>query len=271
MNNLIQRIITGTLFGVLVLGSAFLGPIYQTVFFGIFMVIGLWEYYRMCSQIKILNISTGVGMFAGISTFLILLGVTFGLIPDSVYALIIPLLFCIMAVELWKNHPQPIMNIAVSLLGIFYIVIPFYLSILLGFNTNHLMPNVVGMLLLIWTNDTMAYFIGKTWGKRKLFERISPKKTWEGTIGGLFFTVIIGIIIGTYINQGLTFFWIIAALITGPTAIIGDLIESLFKRNLSIKDSGNLLPGHGGVLDRFDAALFSIPFFYCWFFLYFNW
>lgn len=271
MNNLIQRIITGTLFGVLVLGSAFLGPIYQTVIFGIFMVIGLWEYYRMCSQIEMLNISTGVGMIAGVSTFLLLIGVNFELIPASASTLIIPILFGILAVELWKNHPQPIMNIAVTLLGICYIVIPFYLSLRLDSKPPHFLPNVVGMLLLIWTNDTMAYFIGKTWGKRKLFERISPKKTWEGTIGGLIFTVIIGLVIGAYINQGQTFFWFIAALIVGPAAIIGDLIESLFKRNLAMKDSGNLLPGHGGVLDRFDAALFSIPFFYCWFNLYFNW
>jgi len=271
MNNLIQRIITGILFGVLVLGSAFLGPIYQTVIFGIFMVIGLWEYYRMCSQSELLNISMWVGMFAGITTFLILTGVQFEFIPIGSYVLVMPILFSIMVVELWKNHPQPIMNIAVTLLGIIYVVIPIYISVLLGSSSKHLLPNVVGMLFLIWTNDTMAYFIGKTWGKRKLFERISPKKTWEGTIGGLFFTLIIGFIIGTYINQGLTFFWLIAALIVGPSAILGDLIESLFKRNLAIKDSGNLLPGHGGVLDRFDAALFSIPFFYCWYILYFNW
>jgi phosphatidate cytidylyltransferase len=127
------------------------------------------------------------------------------------------------------------------------------------------------MFLLIWTNDTFAYFSGRAFGKRKLFERISPKKTWEGTIGGILFTLLLGFIIGAYINKGEVLFWMVSALIIAPGAIFGDLLESLFKRSLNIKDSGKILPGHGGVLDRFDAALFTIPFFYCWSIIYLYW
>ena len=97
---------------------------------------------------------------------------------------------------------------------------------------------------------------------------ISPKKTWEGTVGGVIFTLVLGYIIGAYINEGDELFWIISALIIAPCAIFGDLLESLFKRSLDIKDSGKILPGHGGILDRFDAALFAIPFFYCWAMVY---
>jgi phosphatidate cytidylyltransferase len=130
------------------------------------------------------------------------------------------------------------------------------------------LPNVVGMYILIWTNDTFAYLTGRMFGKTKLFERISPKKTWEGTIGGVFVTLIFGFIIGAFINKGEELFWIISAMIIAPCAIYGDLLESLFKRSLNIKDSGTILPGHGGILDRFDAALFAIPFFYCWAMIY---
>jgi phosphatidate cytidylyltransferase len=108
----------------------------------------------------------------------------------------------------------------------------------------------------------------KLWGKTKLFERISPKKTWEGTIGGLLMTILAGYIIGTFVNTDRTLFWVVSAVIIAPCAVYGDLLESLFKRSLEIKDSGNILPGHGGILDRFDAALFAIPFFYCWTMIY---
>ena len=116
------------------------------------------------------------------------------------------------------------------------------------------------MFLLIWTNDTFAYLSGRVFGKTKLIERISPNKTWEGTIGGIIFTLIVGFCLGLQ-NGGLNMdFWFISAIIIAPSAIVGDLIESLFKRNLNIKDSGTILPGHGGILDRLDSIIFVIPF-----------
>ena len=139
----------------------------------------------------------------------------------------------------------------------------------LAVKLNYDFPNsnfniVIGLFLLIWTNDTFAYLTGWIFGRTKLFERISPKKTWEGTIGGFLFTILIGYLIGSLFQPGTSYFWIIAAIIIAPCAIFGDLLESLFKRSRDLKDTGNILPGHGGVLDRFDAAFYAIPFFYAW-------
>ena len=122
---------------------------------------------------------------------------------------------------------------------------------------------------MIWTNDTFAYLSGRFFGKTKLFERISPKKTWEGTIGGILFTIVASIILYQFSDVRYTIvFWIVSAIIIAPGAIFGDLFESLLKRSLGVKDSGKILPGHGGLLDRFDASLFTIPFFYCWMIIY---
>ena len=125
------------------------------------------------------------------------------------------------------------------------------------------LPSVAAMLILIWTNDTMAYFVGKKWGRTKLFERISPKKTWEGSLVGFIACIATGIIL-QYTAPFANWNWIHAAVIVGLSSQIGDLIESMFKRSLQIKDSGGILPGHGGILDRFDGFLFSMPllFFY---------
>lgn len=271
MSNLALRIITGSILGILILGSVLAGPWIQGIVFSAFMIVGLLEFYRMCDRLSFIHVSKEMGVFIGIFIYVLLLGMSIELLPIISITVVFPLFFSLILVELWKKHPQPLLNIAVLVLGIIYVVIPFYLSIDLNLRNNQYLPNVAGMLLLIWTNDTMAYFVGKKWGKHKLFERISPKKTWEGTLGGIVFTLLFGVIIGTYINQGLTLFWVVSAVIIGPCAIFGDLLESLFKRSLEIKDSGSILPGHGGVLDRFDAALFSIPFFYCWYMLYFYW
>ena len=118
------------------------------------------------------------------------------------------------------------------------------------------------MFILIWTNDSMAYATGRLIGKTKLFERISPKKTWEGTIGGIIFTLGAGFLWSFYVSELPLIFWIICSPLVAVAAIFGDLFESQIKRQLGVKDSGTILPGHGGILDRFDAALMAIPIFY---------
>jgi len=202
--------------------------------------------------------------------FSLLVGLSLQWLPEISILFIFPLFFTLILVELWRKTDHPIVNMSVMVFGIIYVVIPFFLTIDLNLRENdeNFMPLIVGMYLLIWTNDTFAYFSGRLFGRTKLFERISPKKTWEGTIGGILFTLILGYIIGAFINQGEEMFWLISAMIIAPCAIFGDLLESLFKRSLNIKDSGKILPGHGGILDRFDAALFAIPFFYCWAMIY---
>jgi phosphatidate cytidylyltransferase len=268
MNNLVLRSITGTLFAFVVLGSILWDPYAQAVVFSIFMVLGLLEFYNLFDAHPFVRVSKEIGVFIGIFIFCLLVGLSFEWLPVISILFIFPLFFTLILAELWQKKEHPLINISVLVFGIIYVVIPFYLTIDLNLRDTNPMPSVVGMYILIWTNDTFAYFTGRFVGKTKLFERISPKKTWEGTIGGIFVTLIAGFVIGAFINKGDYFFWIISAMIIAPCAIYGDLLESLFKRSLNIKDSGNILPGHGGILDRFDAALFTIPFFYCWAMIY---
>ena len=271
MSNLAKRSITGLLFGIVVLGSIFYGPYTQISIFSLFMLLGLIEYYRLFDQHPIVKISKEIGVFIGVFIFSLLIGISLKILPIISITIIFPLFFTLILNELWKKQENPIINISVLVFGIIYIVIPFYLTIDLNLRDTSDLPLIVGMFLLIWTNDCFAFCTGRIIGKRKLFERISPNKTWEGAIGGIVFTLILGYIIGSYINKGEELFWMVSALIIAPCSIYGDLLESLFKRSLNIKDSGTILPGHGGILDRFDAALFAIPFFYSWAMLYLYW
>jgi len=268
MNNLIQRSITGAIFAFVVLGSIIWDPYAQAIVFSVFMVLGLLEFYNLFSKHSFVQVSKEIGIFIGLFIFSLLVGVSLEWLPQISILFIFPLFFTLILAEMWRKKEHPLINISVLVFGIIYVVIPFFLTIDLNLRNTSFLPNVVGMYLLIWTNDTFAYLSGRLFGKTKLFERISPKKTWEGTVGGVIFTLVLGYIIGAYINEGDELFWIISALIIAPCAIFGDLLESLFKRSLNIKDSGKILPGHGGILDRFDAALFAIPFFYCWAMVY---
>lgn len=162
------------------------------------------------------------------------------------------------------------MNIAYTLLGIFYVTIPFAMLYHLGFYKNHEFGQeysyqlILGFFFILWMNDTGAYLAGKYLGKHKLFERISPNKTWEGSLGGGIFSIGLAIIIAQYFTHINLTDWIIISLIIVIFGGIGDLVESMLKRSLNIKDSGKLLPGHGGILDRFDGLLISSPFVYCY-------
>lgn len=175
--------------------------------------------------------------------------------------LTIPMLIFVFIFELYRKHKRPLLNIAVTYLGIFYIAMPFSLL-------NHLSTingTFDGMFLfwifvLLWANDTGAYLAGVTFGKHKLFERISPKKTWEGFFGGIVLSIITAFLITKYANtQFSLYIWIIISVIIVVFGTLGDLSESLFKRSINIKDSGQILPGHGGLLDRFDSLLLAIP------------
>ncbi|MEN9699786.1 MAG: hypothetical protein RLZZ301_984 [Bacteroidota bacterium] len=271
IGNLGQRILTGAVFGTVVIGSMLWNPYAFALVFSFFMVVGLWEFYQFFKDHEIAEVSKEIGIFIGLFIYVLLVGISFKWVSVISLSLIFPLFFTLILNELWARKKHPIINIAVLVFGIIYVVVPFYLSIDLHVRDTSSLPKVLGMFILIWTNDSFAYFSGRLFGKHKLFERISPKKTWEGSIGGILFTMFFAYLIGAYINHGEVLFWMVSALIIAPCAIFGDLLESLFKRSLNIKDSGRMLPGHGGVLDRFDAALFTIPFFYCWSIIYLYW
>ncbi|MFT5779645.1 MAG: phosphatidate cytidylyltransferase [Crocinitomicaceae bacterium] len=271
MNNLITRCITGILFVGVILGAIFWSPIATTIVFSIFMLLGVIEFIQVFKNHPKVNLSLILGILTALIGLILLLFYIYGFGElVSIERLIIVLvslpvlLFLTILFELWRKKEHPILNISISTLGFIYVVVPFLLIILLGhsFPSYKGFPLLAGMFLLIWTNDTFAYITGRLIGKTKLIERISPNKTWEGTIGGILFSVAVGITIGHFTEN--MEFWVGAAIIVAPTAILGDLIESMFKRSLNIKDSGTILPGHGGILDRFDATLLTIPFFLMW-------
>ncbi len=168
------------------------------------------------------------------------------------------LLFCL---ELLLAAMRPFSQIGHYLVGVFYVVLPLALLISMSCIGNTYHPNrVFGLLWLVWTNDTLAYLVGSRWGKTKLFERISPKKTWEGTLGGIVGTILMAWGTGQLLPDFQPTQWLALGAVVSIFGTIGDLVESMLKRSVGVKDSGRLFPGHGGFLDRFDAFLFMLPF-----------
>lgn len=263
MSNLLQRAITGAIFvAIIVCAIIFKSWIFHLVF-GLIALVGLNEFYSLFKGSKNSPHAT-LGIIFG---FLIYLGgIAFLYSPDALKYLagFILLLFPIIAfAELYRKKKTPFENIGLTLLGIVYIILPLLLlSYCIKFDATTLNITsywpVLTIFILVWCSDTFAYLVGRKIGKHKLFERISPKKSWEGFFGGLVFSVIGGITIAYFIEAPI-YQYIVYAILISVFGTIGDLIESMLKRSLDIKDSGNILPGHGGILDRFDAVLFVIP------------
>jgi len=278
MNELLTRALTGGLFVIIVLGSFWLGGYTTFGLFLIALIIGLKEFYQMFRDEQQVSIPENTAILGGVLFFVSLcivhLNTGIKLVETSTFLLhnYLPILLIafVFPLELYRNKKTPIPNVATTVLGWLYLSIPFYFVVLMSFleNGKYLLT---GLFVLVWMNDTFAYLTGRFLGKTKLFERISPKKTWEGTIGGVFFSLLTGFILAYYMEMSYIFF-AVAAPIVAIASIFGDLFESLLKRSVKVKDSGNLLPGHGGILDRFDAVIFAIPFYYVWWqiFLLFN-
>lgn len=267
LSNLATRSITGFFFGTVIILSCFAPLLWQILMYGIIVVLGLREFISFFKADSTIQIDVVSAYFLQILIYGIISCTYFFEIRPALLWVFIPIIFLVFLNELWRNIGHPILNISLLVLGIGYTLVPFLLIIMLGdlSEEKHMnFPLVLGMYLLIWTNDTFAYFSGSLFGKKALFSRISPKKTWEGTIGGVLFTIIVGLILAWTTNELSLTFWLVSALIIAPTAIFGDLLESLFKRSVNLKDSGSILPGHGGILDRFDALMFTVPFYYFW-------
>jgi len=167
--------------------------------------------------------------------------------------------------ELFRKEENNISNIATGILGLSYIAIPLCLANYVVF-TNGIYNSfpLILLFILIWTNDTGAYLVGMSIGKHKLFPRISPKKSWEGLFGGIILTIIVSLIF-VVIRQDISVFnGIFIGILVSVSSVFGDFTESMFKRSFNIKDSGRIIPGHGGLLDRFDSMLFAIPIYLCY-------
>jgi len=261
-NNFIQRVATSAIFVIVLVGGTLLhSAMLCAIFVGI-VFIGMIEFYRITikAQHKPQIISGLVfGIFILISNFLIAANMASKLF----YFLYIPFVALFMIIELYRRNKNPIVNVAITLFGSVYVSMPFGLLSYLVFYPpfgNHYDPSfLIGYFLLMWANDSGAYIIGSLIGKHKLFERVSPKKTWEGFIGGAFFTLLAAFFISKFLKEIGLIHWLAIGSITFLFGTIGDLIESQLKRTVDMKDSGKILPGHGGILDRFDSILVSAP------------
>jgi phosphatidate cytidylyltransferase len=267
MNNLTQRILTGIIGASLVIGAIVFSEISFLALLLLITILGLLEFYRLVEGAdiqpdKVLGIASGVLLFLPI-----VLSHLFGL-GYSTMALLLVLPYVVFIKELYTKSKQPFTNIAYTFLGIIYIAAPlfmFYMMSYAGHEETYQPRIILGYLFLLWASDTGAYFAGRSLGKHKLFERHSPKKTWEGSIGGTLLAIIVAFVLSKYFTILPLTDWLVMAVLIVVTGTLGDLVESMFKRSIAIKDSGQLLPGHGGILDRFDGLFISVPFVFIYF------
>ncbi len=256
------RGITGILFVTVLITSLLLGQWSFAVFFMLISLLSLDEFYKIVNKAEI-KTNRPLGVLLGLSVFLLFALFRIDFISLTHFLYIVPLMTLVFLSELYSKAEKPFINIAYTFLGIIFTVIPFLFFFNLGFLDgiyNFHYP--LGFLILLWASDTGAYLIGMSFGKTKLFERHSPKKTWEGFIGGMALSIIAAIVISQYYQAIQAWQWIIVAAIIAVFGTYGDLSESMLKRSYQIKDSGRLLPGHGGLLDRFDGLLLAAPLVY---------
>ena len=261
-NNLTQRVIIA-LIGILIIGVSLIYS--EWAYFAVFMLICTLtqlEFYKLTGldgMLPLKSYGTVIGLIIYTITFL----VQKGIISYRYYFLIFPLAFGIFLIKLYKKtDKKPFTNIAITFLGVIYVAVPFSLLHIATYSIGGYSYQVVlGMLIILWASDSGAYFAGTMFGRRKLFERISPKKSWEGSIGGTIVALAIAYGVSQVFHDLQLWQWMIAAVLIVVAGTYGDLVESLFKRSMAIKDSGTSIPGHGGFLDRFDGLLLSIPFF----------
>ncbi len=269
MQGLLKRVITAIFFVIVMLGGIYGGQYPFVILFAIITALCLWEFLSITLQKnqKRDRIRKVIGLIFGMTPFIMVSMLKLNLLnsPENfvLYTslLCFPIIFLCFIYELFAASEDPFSNVAFIILGMVYIGTPFALVDFIAFDGEQFRANTVfGLLLLTWINDTAAYLVGSQIGKNKLFPRISPKKTWEGSIGGGIFTLILAGFLGYIFIEQTVVEWVILGAIVVIFGSIGDLIESMLKRSFDIKDSGTLLPGHGGLLDRFDAFIFLVPF-----------
>jgi phosphatidate cytidylyltransferase len=266
-SNFVQRTLTGSLFVATVSGCTLLG---QWSFFILLFVVTflcLLEFYELILPDKSW-IEKYLGIIAASIIYIMFALIFSAQLSIAWYYHIIPIFLLLFVIKLYENTHNEFSTLAFQILGLLYIAMPFVMLTKMGFINSYEYSSglPLGFFLLLWTSDTGAYLAGRSFGKHKLFERISPKKTWEGSIGGFILVTIVAYTLSHFelFDAIDTVDWLIVGALIVIFGTYGDLFESLLKRNLRIKDSGTILPGHGGVLDRFDGLFLAVPavFFY---------
>jgi phosphatidate cytidylyltransferase len=259
VKNFIVRTVTGVLFIFLVGWSIYSGPWHYTVIFSVFNFIALLEYYRLVNKEGGRKLVIE-GLLVGVSLLPIVAMILTNNAGPEILAYILPLIFLTFILEIYRNKPDPIKQISTSILGPILISLPFTLLLYTSFlGGQYDAKLLLGFFILLWTNDTGAYLVGMSFGKRRLFERISPKKSWEGFWGGFILSLIAAWFYGNWADSISKTDWMVLAVIIVVFGTFGDLSESLFKRSVNVKDSGSFLPGHGGIMDRFDGMFLAAP------------
>jgi phosphatidate cytidylyltransferase len=283
MNETLKRGISGAVYIILLLASILYSTESFFILFGIFLIIAVYEFCNLIQIQKIFPILFGTALYTIVTlvshynkittdtinqTFDTDLEIAINIQQLDVVLLVIALVVSIKCILfLFYDNIQKISTSSKYLYLLGYIILPFVFITKISFGINDYNPKIIiGLFILIWTNDTFAYIVGKSIGRTKLFEKISPKKTIEGFLGGILFAILAGYLISKYYIKANPEFsdrsiliWTSIAVIVGIAGTIGDLIESKFKRIAGVKDSGSIMPGHGGILDRLDSVIFVAP------------
>lgn len=271
MTDLTKRIVFGSMYVGLIVACSMLGAVFFYGLFLAFMLICIYEF------LKIIDLKSIYPYVLAIVTYIStvvsndnLIQVEEGLTDKLIISLFFAVVFLLFVSALVSSRRIAIQYIGKNLLTLVYIVIPFSMLIkipYLNFEGVYDTSVVIGIFILIWSNDIFAFIIGKAFGRNKLIERVSPNKTIEGFLGGFIFTFISAYFVATYCSSIQALQWFTIAIIVSIFGVLGDLIESMFKRQANLKDSSNLLPGHGGFLDRLDSIIFATPFIFIYLFL----
>lgn len=262
-SNFVTRTITAIIFAALMIGSVLAGSYVFAALMMIAFILGAIEFYNLVDK----NIGIKLkftGIVSGALVFTIVFLNNAEIIPGAILWLLPVLMFFPVIITLFSKHSHNFSSLGAILSGIILLAIPFSLFasiMLLGSKMSTIAGKefIIFYFIILWVFDTAAYIIGSLVGKRKLFERISPSKTWEGTIGGLICCLGVALAISYFHDETLIPHPIVFTLLIVVFGTIGDLTESMLKRYAGVKDSGNILPGHGGILDRFDGVLMSAP------------
>ena len=266
MKNFFTRAITGVLFVVVLVGSILYSPISFGILFALIAALSVNEFCHLMNQSGTATLNRSITSLGGAFFFLALMTYCIGGADSRVFLPYLGLLLYLMIAELYLKRPNPLANWACTMMSQMYVALPFALLNVLAFQQspadgsvsyNPILP--LALFVFIWLSDTGAYCVGSLLGKHRLFERISPKKSWEGSVGGGLLSIASSLLFAHWFPFLGVWQWAGLAAVIVVFGTWGDLTESLMKRHLGIKDSGHILPGHGGMLDRFDSALLAIP------------
>ena len=251
------------------MGGTLFHPIAFALVFATLLFFAQFEFYAMGEQAGY-KPSKWVGSISGVIFFLISFGLAIGVLPKAFNFSFLPIVLFILIFELFSSDKNTIGNSGLSVFGFIYIAVPFGILNYLVLSSINGQPStfypwiLAGVFLIIWANDSFAYLLGTAFGRHKLFESISPKKSWEGFIGGAVAAIVIGILNAVLFQAISMVSWIVIAVLTVAFGTLGDLFQSKLKREIGVKDTGAILPGHGGFLDRLDSLFFAIPAIFTW-------